>query len=198
MKRYAIGILIGIVAPVFLGVAVLAQRDEATVDRVEVDARTQQLRDRAAGRADEIRAQVSGRQITLKQDACRSQQSQLQSAITRVGANVATVKTNFDTAYSRLQAYYATGQSVVTNYDELKARVDATQEKAAIAADAVTSFEFELNCTEPDAAQKLAGFGQAVSEARGTLRDYKLALLELVKALRAGVQEQEAITEEES
>lgn len=164
----------------------------------------QQMQEEARERVELIKQEVEERRETIKQEVCERRQQQLTQVMPRLATGATSVKSAFDTIYSRVQGFYESGQLTVSNYDELKAEVDAAQAEAAVALAAVDSYEFELDCENANVGEQLDGFRTAVSSAKESLKAYRQALVNLISALRAEAAEEaqtnadEEETEEET
>lgn len=152
---------------------------------------SEQIKQEAQTRVEQIKQEVEERRAEIKQQVCERQQEVLQSAIPRLASGATNVKSSFDTIYERVQGFYADGQLTVENYAELTASVDAAQANAAAAVGAVETYNFELDCDNPNVGAQLDSFRQAVTEARATLVAYRDQMVALVSAMRAEAAEQQ-------
>lgn len=176
--------------------AVLAQNGHQSEPRSsEHMAQAEHHRQMAEERVAEIKQQVEERHQQIRQEVCERRQATMQRVIPRLATNATALKTAIDTVYQRVQGFYESGQLSVENYDELKAGADAAQAEATTAVAAVESYEFELDCTNPNVARQLDGFRLAIQEAKDALKAYRVALVELISALRAEAAEANAQNE---
>ena len=147
--------------------------------------RRQEAAQQGQERAAEIREQNEVRRAQIMESVCERRAEHFNQLIPRLATGATSVQTAIDTVYERVQGFHESGQLAVANYDELNANVDAAQMEAAVAVQAATEYEFELDCAEPGVGSQLAGFRTAMSEAREALHEYRTELVTLVSAMRA-------------
>lgn len=181
----AVAFMFAMVAPV----AVTAQQVSAQEQREAARARALERAENRETRVAEIRQKVEDRKAQVKQDVCERRQEQLQARIPRLAQSVTTLQGVMDSFYTRVVGFYESGQLTVSNYDELVEAVELAKANAASSAEAVESYEFELDCEANDVGAQLDGYRTAVSEARDSLKAYRQALVDLISSMRAAAAE---------
>lgn len=187
-----------------VGGAVFAQENPAdTQDETTISneaTRAEQARANAQNRAglarlgvqeriSQIKQRVEERRAQIRQEVCERRQERLNTVIPNLARGATAVKGTLDKVYERVQGFYDSGQLTVENYDELKSNVDTAKTEAEAALEALTDYEFELDCDNPNAAQQLDGFREAVGQARDALKNYRDQLVVLISSMRAAVAE---------
>lgn len=114
------------------------------------------------------------------QKTCQERQDQLNQKVANFKAAAQRDVTFQSSFYGFLQTFVTDQNITVSNYDALKADVEAKQAAATQAVDAVTAPD--LNCDEqsPDLD---AQANDSMKQARQALRDYRQALRNLTKAI---------------
>lgn len=170
-------------------VQVLAQEDPRRKNVIAQE-RLEPVGERTHDRMRAIKAQIEARKTEVKKQVCEQRQQRLQQRIPRLATSANVLKNNFDKIYTRVQGFYEKGQLTVSNYDALKAAVDAAQADAAVSVEALNDYKFTLDCDNPDAGQKLDGFRQMAKLAKEDLKEYRRALVDLISAMRSASAEQ--------
>lgn len=186
-------ISISLVSAFFVLVAVAVPvwgHDGQTHERGEVQAQERreqavEARLSAEERVQNIRQDVEERRAQVAQEVCERRSERLQAVIPRLATSSTTLQASIDKMYERVQGFYESGQLTVNNYEELNANVLSAQADSAAAVEAVSTFEFELDCEEAGVGQQLDGFREAVGQARDALNSYRSALVDLISSLRA-------------
>lgn len=172
--------------------AVLAQggRPDVSARREQAQARATEARAKAQERVVQIKQEVEDRKTTIQQEVCERRQEKLAAVMPRLATGATSTKNALDTMYARVQGFYADGQLTVANYDELNANVAAAKADAETVLAAVETYEFELDCENPNVGEQLDGFRSSVTEARESLKAYRTQLVALISAMRAEAAEQ--------
>lgn len=184
----ALALAFAMVAPV----AVTAQQVSAQEQREAARARALERAESRETRVAEIKQEVAERKAQVKQDVCERRQEQLQARLPRLAQSVTTLQGVMDGFYTRVVGFYESGQLTVSNYDELVEAVELAKANAASSAEAIESYEFELDCEAEDAGAQLDGYRTAVREARDSLKTYRQALVDLISSMRAAAAEAES------
>lgn len=153
--------------------------------REQAEARAKEAREAAEQKVEAIKQEVEERKATIKKEVCERRQAQLKTVLPRLATGATSVKSSFDTVYSRVQGFYESGQLTVANYETLNANVAAAQAAAGTAIAAIESASFELDCENPDLGSQLDGYRAAVRNAQESLGAYRDALVQLISAMRA-------------
>ncbi len=178
-----------LVVPIFAQVVVGAQparaHEQSDATRQTSERKQKDTQERVA----EIKQEVEQRKATVKQDVCERRQEQLTKIMPRLATGAISVKTAIDTANERVQGFYDSGQLTVSNYEELKAKVDVAKTDSEVALEVVTSYQFELDCENANVGEQLDAYRASITEAKDSLKAYRVALVDLISAMRASVAE---------
>lgn len=180
--------------------AVLAQgaRPDVSARRELTRVRSDAARQKAQDRVDQIKQEVEERKATIQQDVCQRRQERLASVMPRLTTGASSNKKVLDLMYERVQGFYADGQLTVANYDELDGNVAAAKADAETVLAAIESYEFELDCENPNVGEQLDGFRSSITAARESLKAYRTQLVALISAMRAEAAENSAANETEN
>lgn len=140
-------------------------------------------------RVQKIRLEAETRRTQVRKDICERRQTQIQAIMPKLATSVTTLLAVMNRIYDRIQNFYASSKLTVSNYNELKAKVDEAKANAEDAAAAVTDFSFVLDCNNPSVGQQLDGYRSVIKEAKAALKEYRAALVNLIRALRAAAAE---------
>jgi hypothetical protein len=90
----------------------------------------------------------------------------------------------FDMIYTRVQDFYTNKKLNVSDYDSLKAKVDAAQADAAASIQALQDTDVTVDCTSSTVADSVSAFQTAVGDTRDSLKAYRAALVDLINSLK--------------
>jgi hypothetical protein len=90
----------------------------------------------------------------------------------------------FNKIFTRVQDFQTKKNLSVANYDELVATATAKQTAAQAAVDALKSADVTIDCTQADPASAVANLKEATSNARTALHEFRLAIKDVVVALK--------------
>lgn len=119
-----------------------------------------------------------------RQKACQAHQAEI---TTREANYAKAAQRHYDTftsIYGKVLAFQDGKQLSVSNFDDLKAAVDAKQALAQTAVSALKSSDVKVDCTATDPAAFVATLKTAVANARTALQDYRAAIKNMVVALQ--------------
>jgi hypothetical protein len=162
--------------------------DVAAEKLAEARARAEERKLTAQERVEEIKQQVEERRVTINQEACERRQQQLQAAIPRLSTGAEVVKEKIDNLYARVLGFYESGKLTVTDFDDLNTNISNAKAGAEASLEAVTSFEFELDCDNPNVGEQLDGFRSSIRMTRESLKDYRNELVALISSMRAAAE----------
>ncbi|HET7529196.1 MAG TPA: hypothetical protein VFJ84_03140 [Candidatus Saccharimonadales bacterium] len=119
-----------------------------------------------------------------RQKSCTARKNALTNRMTNSVRWAKQHKQVFDNIYTQVQNFYSAKQLDVTNYTTLKAAADVAQTNADASIVALQSTDISIDCTAPDVASAVSAFQSAIGSTRDTLKAYRAALVDLVKALK--------------
>lgn len=120
---------------------------------------------------------------------CEARKNNLQKRMANAVRQAEKHKAVFDKIYARVKQFHADKQLNVAGYDELVAKVDAAQIDAAEKIAALKSLNLSVDCTQQGLADNVSAFKEAVKEARDSLKVYRAALVDLIKAVHSAAQD---------
>lgn len=167
----------------------------APISAVANPARTTEIQNNARQRAAdaredketkvaEIKAATAARKLQLRQDRCEMRETRLQALLPKLANGATRHKAVIDKIYEHVTGFYASGQLTVQNYEELVNAIELAKADAEASLVAVDEYEFELDCEDPDTGEQLDAFRTAISDTRGSLKEYRKAVVELISSLQ--------------
>jgi len=169
----------------FIGVGLVVALSLATSGFAQVDQAElfQNSRLNANQRVEAIKEKIAVRKAVIREGLCRRRQSKLDRAIDRLHTRSGHLKTVIDTMYARVKGFHEDGQLTVANYDQLAAAVEAAGADADAAISVVETFTFTVDCQNSKLGEQLDGFRTAIAETKLALKEYRRALVDLIKAM---------------
>jgi hypothetical protein len=188
MKRLIQMIIIAalLVTPV-VAVPLLAEEgdESATVT-------TKRLSDeRRAEIKEKIKARREGRLDAAKKTTCEKRVA----VITRIMTNAAKMGTKhlgvFDKILERVQTFYTEKKLAVDNYDEVVAAA-ASKKEAAVAAIEAVENNVAFDCSSENPVGKVNAFNGKVRAMHQALKDYRMAIKDVIKVVKQAAQATES------
>lgn len=142
------------------------------------------LRERAEKLVAAERAAKASKPVEQRQKSCETRKASLLKKSTKYSENAAKHLEKFTAIYSKVQAFQATKQLAVPNYDSLKSAADAKKGTVESAVKALADAGAAIDCTAQDPAAGVATLKAAVSNARSALHEYRLAIKDVAVALK--------------
>jgi len=130
------------------------------------------------------KAQVKEQTQEHRQQACEARKTALTKRMSNAVTYAQRHKEVFDKIYSRVQDFYTNKKLNVSDYDSLKASVDAAQATAAASIEALKTTDISVDCTSSTVAQSVSTFQTAVGDTRDSLKAYRKALVDLINSLK--------------
>ncbi|MDZ7744200.1 MAG: hypothetical protein U5K77_00350 [Candidatus Saccharibacteria bacterium] len=205
MKKYLGLLIVGVFVVAGVQSIVFAQgrpdisqkREQAQATAAEARERAQPPKPDVEERKAQIQQEVAQRRATIQQEVCERRQQNLVRVMPRLATGATSVKTSIDTVYERVQGFYESNQLTVDNYETHLLNIESAKANAEASLQVVSEYTFELDCENQNVGDQLAGYREAIADARESLRAYRTELVALISDLRAeAVQEQEANSEE--
>ena len=134
------------------------------------------------------RAKMQARSHEDRQKSCEARKEALTRRMNRAVTQAEKHKAVFDKIYTRVQQFHDDKNLNTPNYDEQVAKVDAAQTNAAAQISALGSLNISVDCTQGNVADGVSTFKNALGETRDSLKDYRKALVEFIKAVHQSVE----------
>lgn len=162
-------------------------KEHAAERRAKLAEQFKEAREKAKERREGIKEKFKERRAKLKQEICERREARLQKLLPKLTNSAGRLQSNTDRMFERVKGFYEKGQLSVSNYDELVANVETAKATSAAAVENIKEFEFDLSCEDREAGNRLAGFREAVREARTSIKAYRTTLVKLISALRSAI-----------
>lgn len=165
-------------------VAVDSSIDQRATAQERVENRRQAREEKVA----EIKANVDERHAMIKQDVCENRQARIQNRITAMSRSAGNVQDAIDKAYEHVQDFYVSRDLTVPEYDTLVAAVESAKAESETSLEALTSYEFEVDCASSTVGAQVDAYRTAAQGTRDDLKSYRHALVELIVAVKTSVE----------
>lgn len=144
----------------------------------------EQFREQAKEKTQEARDKAKEHTQAEREKSCTARKTALTKRMNNTVAQAQRHKQVFDKIYARVKEFHDTKQLNITNYDSLTANVDKAQTDAEANITALSSLDVSVDCSSQTVAASVGAFQQAVKNTRDSLKAYRSALVELIKALK--------------
>ena len=144
----------------------------------------EQFRTKAAADLAEKKTQIKEHTEAERQKSCEARKTSLDNRMSNAVRQAQKHKEVFDKIYTKVKDFYTTKNLNVSNYDTLTAAVDKAQADAAASITALQNLDISVDCTSQTVAGSVSTFQQAVKSTRDSLKTYRSALVDLIKALK--------------
>lgn len=153
------------------------------------------LQEQAHKLLQEKRQNGKEKSVEARQKACDAHKAELTTRSENYARNGQKHLEVFNKIYDEVVAFQEKKQLSVSNYNDLKAAVDAKKAAATTAVADLSSSDVTIDCTSQDPAANLAVLKTTVANARQALQDYRVAIKNLVVALQTAKDNTTATTD---
>jgi ferritin-like metal-binding protein YciE len=160
---------------------------EAVKEKIESN------REKAKSAIEELKTKASGKSAEARQKACDARKSSMETIMNNAGRFAAKYKERFDMVFERAITFKEENALEVADYDSLIAAANNAGESVDAAVSALTDMEVTIDCTDPDSvATSLSAYKQGVEEARASLKTYRDAIKDVLKAIKAAAETEQS------
>lgn len=143
--------------------------------------RRESVRSRGEAKVKELRAErKTNTTVEKREKVCETRKNGLQTKFASISRNAVRYQAKVDGVFSKLPASAAT--TVTAEYEAAMAA--KTKSEASVKALNDTKISAPVDCKNTDVAAQIAAFKVAASTARTDLKDYKMAVKDVLKALK--------------
>jgi hypothetical protein len=119
-----------------------------------------------------------------RQKSCAARKNSLTKRMANSVAQAKKHKAVFDKIFVRVKDFHDTKKLNVPNYDALVAVADTASANAQSSIDALQSLDVSVDCTSQTVATSVSAFQQSVKNTRDSLKAYRAAIVDLIKAVK--------------
>ncbi len=130
-----------------------------------------------------MRAKGQERSKEFRMKACEARKTGLQRRMDNAVKHANKHKTVFDRIYEKVKAFKQNKQLDVADYDTLISRADLYSDDADAAIIALQDLDFSVDCSKSTVAANASAFKEGLKATRTSLKDYRSALVNLIKAV---------------
>jgi hypothetical protein len=139
----------------------------------------------AQASVEDLRKNKPAQTEAVREKTCDARKTEIQNRATKYAASAAKHLATFDSIFAKVQAFHDTKKLDAANYDALVAAAKTKQTAAASAVVALQdTSKLTIDCTA-DPAVAVSQIKEAVKKAHDALHDYRLAVKDVIKALKA-------------
>lgn len=157
-----------------------AQRQPA-----DVAERITAAKEAAKAKSLQAKAEAEQRKLTITQDRCDAMKDRLVTTVPKLSQGVNTVKATLDKNYTRIEAVHAKGTLNTPDYDSLVATVEEAKAKAETSISLIDPSSVTVDCASRGLGTQLDSYRSTLKEARTSLKEYRIGLVNLVSAMNA-------------
>lgn len=156
-----------------------------------VDAQTKaEIHSKATELLSEKRKNATEHTADQKKKSCEARSANIKKRADNYATAAQRHLNVFNKIFTRVQDFQTKKQLTVANYDALVATATAKQTAAQAAVDALKSADVTIDCTQADPATAVATLKEATANARTALHEYRLAIKDVVVALKGASTDQ--------
>ncbi len=164
----------------------------------EIQKKIAELRAKSKQKIMEAKSSAKEKPIEARAKACEARAQNLEKRQSQMVVVAEKHKGVFDKIFARAQSFHDTKKLDAEDYDALVAKAADAQTKAADAIVALKGLETDVDCTQVDSLiTNLTAFKEGVIEARDSLKEYRMAIKDVLKALSASVDKTTTTSESE-
>jgi len=199
-----VGLAAVFAASVGLPVATLAHEGEDTstsddlggMRRDDISNHTEELikklREQAHARNQAARANAEVHTQEVRQKSCEARKAGLTKRMNNAVRHAEKHKAVFDKIFLRVKQFYLDKNLSADNYDQLVANVDAAHDDLETKISVLKSLNVAVDCTSENIADAVGAFKDSVGDVRDSLKAYRKAIVELIKAVHQSAENSES------
>jgi hypothetical protein len=115
--------------------------------------------------------------------SCEARKTALTKRMNRMVTQAQKHKVVFDGIYAKVKAFHDNKKLTTANYDSLVAAVDTAEADAAAKIAALKGLDVTVDCSQTNIADSVSSFRAAVKATRDSLKDYRMAIVNLIIAV---------------
>jgi hypothetical protein len=142
------------------------------------------LQNRGADDLAKLRKAKPVHTVAERKKSCQALQAEIDKRIAKFTSNAQKHLDNFNGIFDKVQAFQASKNLSVSNYDALVATATDKQDTAASAVAALKVVAVNVDCASPDPAKSVATIKAAVASTHDSLQAYRQAIKDIVVALQ--------------
>jgi hypothetical protein len=145
---------------------------------------TEQFKEQARQKIEAEKHDAKQHTEAEREKSCTARQNSLNKRMSHAVEQAKKHKAVFDKIYTRVKDFHDTKKLDVPNYAALTAAVDTAGSNAQTSIDALQSLDISVDCTSQTVANSVSAFQQAVKATRDSLKTYRSAITDLIKAVK--------------
>jgi hypothetical protein len=148
----------------------------------------EQFKAQAEQKVQEDRQKIKEQTQAEREKSCSARKTSLTHRMSRAVSQAKGHKDVFDKIYAKVKAFHDNKQLNVTNYDALVNDANLAQTNAQASIDTLSSLDVTVDCSSETVATSVAAFQQAVKNTRDSLKAYRSAIGDVIKAAKTAAQ----------
>lgn len=164
----------------------------------DMSVRIKEAKEHAKERSTKAKTEAEGRKLEVSQKKCENMKDRITTVVPKMQKGVTQVKANLDKKFDRVKAIHEKGTLQTPDYDALATKVEEAKAQAETAISMIDPSSVTVDCAAKGLGTQLDSYRATVKEARTSLKAYRTALVNLVSAMHASADKQEATKPEET
>jgi chromosome segregation ATPase len=150
---------------------------------------TERFKKTAQEQKEELKDKVKEKSSEVRQKNCEVRKTAIEKRLASKVERVKKHKEKFDHILTRVMAFHDEKDLKTTNYDSLVAAAQAAQADASAQVGALESLDVTVDCTNSNVTDSLSTFRAALVSTRESLKTYRAALRDLIKAVHQSAED---------
>lgn len=197
MKKILVSL--GLFVLLFAPASAFAVSDSETEHRPgDLGARIKEAKESARERSTKAKEEAKQRKLEVSEKKCESMKGRIAEVVPKMQKGATQVKANLDKKFDRVKAIHDKRTLQTPDYDALAAKVEEAKAQAETAISMIDPASVTVDCAAKGLGTQLDSYRATVKEARTSLKAYRTALVNLVSAMNASADKQEAAKPEET
>ncbi len=163
-------------------------QDKLRQQREALDAKKQEMKSAKEAAEKQIKAKHEAQQEKLsasKLEICKNRESNITARIARIDDRIVNQLTLFTTISDRAQTFYTDKGITIEDYDQLVATVNERKLTAETAVATMNSLKDTFNCEGDDPKAKIEEVKVGLQSAVTALKDYRIAIKDMITAIKS-------------
>jgi chromosome segregation ATPase len=155
-----------------------------TASSTEVHNLTGKLRQQGEAELQAKKQTVKQKTEAEREKSCTARKNNLTKRMANSVKQAQKHKAVIDKAYARVKTFHDSKNLNTPDYASLTAAIDTAQTNAQNSINALKSLDVNVDCTSQTVASTVSSYQQAVKNTRDSLKTYRKALVDLIKAMK--------------
>lgn len=155
--------------------------------REEVAERKTEKKESIAEKRAEVKARIETKKVELDLVKCERNKDRITKLMPKLATGATTQMRVLDTMYDRVVGFYENSALSLaeSDYQELVEAIEQARTETEVSVEAMEASEVTVDCESDGMGNQLSEYRATVKDVKAGLKDYRGALVELIKSLKA-------------